>query len=105
AGENPDVFEALARLMYYFPVIFFEPGILLLSRFQKEKGGVRLLSGVNTSFCLESSIQRFLQVEQTGPLSRTMYDACFVILDGIIETASSRAYYLREHLIRSRKVL
>jgi hypothetical protein len=105
AGKNPDVFEALASLMYHFPSIFFESGIHILSKHQKEEGGTRLLSGVNTAFYLERAIQRFLQLDQTGPLPRCMHESCFLLLNAIVETASSRAYYLREHLIRSRKIL
>jgi hypothetical protein len=105
AGNNPDVFEALAKLMYYFPSIFFESGILILSGHQREEGGTRLLSGVNTSFFLERSIQRFLQFDRTGPLPRNMHESCFVLLDAIVETGSSRAYYLREHMIHSRRIL
>lgn len=105
AGKNADVFEALAKLMYYFPSIFFESGAQILAKHQKEEKGIRLLSGINTAFYLERSIQRYLQLNQTGPLSRKMHESCFVLLDGIVETASSRAYYLREHLIRSRRIL
>jgi hypothetical protein len=105
AGNNPDVFGALASLMYHFRLIFFEPGIHILSRHQKEQGGTRLLSGRNTAFYLERAIQYFLQVDQVGPLSRNLHESCLVLLNAIVETASSRAYYLREHLIRSRKIL
>ena len=105
AGKNPDVFEALAKLMFYFPSIFFESGIHLLSKHQREKGGTRLFSGVNTSFYLERSIQRFLQLDQTGPLPKNMHDSCFILLNGIVETASPRAYYLREYLVRSRRTI
>ncbi|MBE9224154.1 ATP-binding protein [Phormidium sp. LEGE 05292] len=105
AGKNPDVFEALASLMYHFRSIFFESGIHILSRHQREQGGTRLFSGVNTAFYLEIAIQYFLQIDQPGPLSRNLHESCLVLLNAIVETASSRAYYLREHLIRSRKIL
>jgi hypothetical protein len=104
AGKNVDVFEALSSLMYHFPKIFFEPGIRILARHQMAVGGTRLLSGVNTAFYLEGSIQRFLHVDETGPLPRDMHQACFTLLDAIVETASSRAYYLREQLIHSRRI-
>jgi hypothetical protein len=105
AGKNPDVFEALASLMYHFRSIFFQPGIHILSRHQREQGGTRLFSGRNTAFYLERAIQYFLQVDQVGPLSRNLHESCLVLLNAIVETASSRAYYLREQLIRSRKIL
>jgi hypothetical protein len=59
----------------------------------------------NTAFYLEMAIQRFLQSENTGSLPKKLHESCFILLNAIIETASSRAYYLREHLIRSRKIV
>jgi hypothetical protein len=103
AGTNQDVFEALAALIYHFPKIFFEKGIHILARHQDEAKGNHLISNSNTAFYLENAIQRFLQIDHPGPLPRKMHDSCFTLLNALVETASSRAYYLREHLIRSRK--
>ena len=103
-GKNPDVFEALAKYIFYCPSLFFNPGIHILSKHQKEEDGTRLFSGVNTSFYLERAIQSFLQIEQTRSLQKNMHDACLVLLNAIVETASSRAYYLREYLIKSRRI-
>ena len=104
AGSNPDVFEALARFMHYFPSFFFQDGIPILAKHQKAEEGTHLLKGVNTSFYLERAIQRFLQVDHAGPLPRKMHESILTLLDAVVETASSRAYYLREHLIRSRRI-
>ncbi|MCI5209311.1 MAG: ATP-binding protein, partial [Candidatus Electrothrix sp. ATG2] len=105
AGTNQDVFEALASLLYHFPKIFFDEGIHILARHQKEEQSNRLLSRSNTAFYLENATQRFLQIDHPGPLPRKMYSSCFTLLNALVETASSRAYYLREHLIRSRRTL
>ena len=105
AGKNADVFGSLASLIYHFPSIFFEAGIHILAKHQKEEGGTRLLLGRDTAFYLERAIQRFLQLDQTGSLPRAMHESCFVLLNAIVETASPRAYYIREHLIRSRRIL
>jgi hypothetical protein len=105
AGKNIDAFEALSSLMYHFPRIFFQSGVHILAKHQAETGGTRLLSGVNTAFYLEGSIQRFLQIDETGPLTREMHQSCFSLLDALVETASSRAYHLREQLIHSRRIL
>ncbi|MDQ1636978.1 MAG: hypothetical protein QOF62_317 [Pyrinomonadaceae bacterium] len=105
SGKNVDVFEALASLMYHFPRVFFQSGVHILAKHQSEVGGTRLLSGVNSAFYLEGSIQRFLQIDETGPLTREMHQSCFTLLDALVETASSRAYYLREQLIHSRRIL
>jgi len=105
AGRNQDVFEALASLLYHFPKIFFEKGLHILARHQGEDKGNHLISPSNTAFYLENVLQRFLQIDHPGPLPRKMHESCFILLNALVETASSRAYYLREHLIRSRKIL
>jgi energy-coupling factor transporter ATP-binding protein EcfA2 len=104
AGMNPDVFESMASLIYNFPDIFFESGLRILARHQEEIGGLTLFSRINTAFYLEQSIQRFL-LKNREPLTREIHHSCWVLLDAIIETASSGAYYLREHLIRSRRII
>jgi hypothetical protein len=104
-GKNPDVFEALTSWMYHFPSIFFERGLHILSKHQEEIGGISLFRGINTAFYIERSIQRFLQVDHPGLLSKRAHKSCLILLNAVVETASSRAYYLREHLIRSRKTL
>ena len=104
AGKNPDVFEALARLMYYFPAIFLESGIRVLAEHQKEVGGTDLLANLNTTFYLERSMQRFLQFDSAGPLAKNMHESCLILLDAVVENASARGYYLREHLVRSRRI-
>ena len=104
SGKNVDVFGSLASLIYHFPSIFFESGIHILSKHQKEDAGTRLLLR-DTAFYLEIAIQHFLQLDQTSSLPRAMHESCFVLLSAIVETASARAYYIREHLIRSRRIL
>lgn len=102
---NPDVFEALSKLMYYFPNAFFDQGVHILAKYQKLESGLRLLSGINTSFYVEGSVQHFLQREQTGALPRKVHTSCFVLLNAVVKTGSAQAYSLREHLVRSRRIL
>jgi hypothetical protein len=104
AGMNPEVFEALAKLINYFPKMFLSPGLHILAKHQSKAGGTHLLSSVNAAFYLESVLQRFLQVDETGPLTKERHQTCLVLLDAVVETASARAYYLREQLIRSRRI-
>lgn len=104
AGLNPTVFEAMASLMFHFPALFLESGLRFLSKHQHDAGGVYLLSGVNTTFYLTRAIQRFLFVKNTGALPPDLYQSCLILLDAMIETGSAEAYYLREHLIKSRRI-
>ena len=103
SANNSHVFEALASLMYQFHEVFFDKGIHLLA--SKFAGNLELIAKqVNTAYYLEMAIGRYLQIKNRGALSRKMYNSCLELLTGIVETGSARAYYLREHLIRSRKI-
>ncbi|MUK48769.1 hypothetical protein [Aliivibrio fischeri] len=103
SAGNSHVFEALASLMYQFHGVFFDKGIhLLASKFSVNSELIG--KQINTAYYLEMSIGRYLQIENRGALNRKMYNSCFELLNGIVETGSARAYYLREHMIRSRKI-
>jgi len=104
-GENPDVFESMASLMYYFPEIFLVPGLKILAKHQTTVGEVNLFSRVNTVFYLEVAIQRFLQLDESSTLSKEIHQACYTLLNALVDKASSKAYYLREQLVRSRRIL
>lgn len=103
SASNSHVFEALSSLMYQFHEVFFDKGIhLLAAKFSGNSG--LIAKQVNTAYYLEMSIGRYLQIENRGVLNRKMYNSCLELLNGIVETGSARAYYLREHMIRSRKI-
>ncbi|WP_067865661.1 hypothetical protein [Neptuniibacter marinus] len=103
SANNSHVFEALASLMYQFHVVFFDKGIHLLASKYAENSSL-IAKQIHTAYYLEMSIGRYLQVENRGALSRKMYNSCLELLNGIVETGSARAYYLREHMVRSRKI-
>lgn len=103
SASNSHVFEALASLMYQFHEVFFDKGIhLLASKFANNSE--LIAKQINTAYYLEMAIGRYLQIENRGVLSRKMYNSCLELLNGVVETGSARAYYLREHMIRSRKI-
>ncbi|OTG82322.1 hypothetical protein [Acinetobacter sp. ANC 4648] len=103
SSNNSHVFMALSSLIYHFYDLFFDKGIQILAEKFRANSGL-ITKQVNTAFYLEMSIARYLQVENRGILSRKMYQICLVLLTGLVETGSARAYYLREHLVRSRKI-
>jgi hypothetical protein len=103
SGHNSHVFEALSSLMYNFHELFFEDGIFILA--EKFSADTAIISRqLNTAFYLEMSMARYLQIENRAALTRNMYKACLGLLTGLVETGSARAYYLRENLIRTRRV-
>jgi hypothetical protein len=102
SAANSLVFESLCTLMYHSHYLFFEKGIDILARVFK--GNPRLLeSRGNAAFCLEMSMAKYLQ-NAGSKISRKRYEACLDLLTGIVETGSARAYYLRESLIRTRRI-
>jgi hypothetical protein len=103
SANNSHVFEALASLMYQFHKVFFDKGVhLLASKFEVNPDLIG--KQVNTAYYLEMSIGRYLQIENRGVLNRKMYNSCLELLNGVVETGSARAYYFREHMVRSRKI-
>lgn len=103
SANNSHVFMALSSLIYNFYDLFFYEGIKILAD-KFTKNSELIAKQLNTAYYLEMSIGRYLQVENRGTLSRKMYQICLTLLTGIVETGSARAYYLREHLVRSRKI-
>ena len=104
AGNNPDVFESIAALMYHFPEIFFEEGLKITAKYLQRIDQKQLFVKKNAPFYLEKALQNFLLMNYGGTLSNDAHQNCYVLLDAIIETASSGAYYLREHLIKSKRI-
>lgn len=102
-ASNSYVFEGLASLIHYFPTLFFNKGISILANYFDKNSSI-ISKRLNTAYYLEMSIQHYLQVENLGSLPKEMFNSCMILLNGVIETGSARAYYLREHLIRSRKI-
>lgn len=102
AGVNPDVFEGMSSLIFYYPDLFFESGIKILSKHQKAISGTQLMTQL-AGFYLERSINRFLYGNDTS-ISKEQYQSCQILLDALVDTGSSGAYYLREFLIRSKRV-
>ncbi|QXB48217.1 ATP-binding protein [Acinetobacter seifertii] len=104
SGNNSHVFMGLSSLLYNFYDLFFDQGVQILAD-KFTKNSELIAKQLNTAFYLEMSIARYLQVENRGMLSQKMYQICLTLLTGIIETGSARAYYLRDHLVRSRKIM
>lgn len=102
SAKNSLVFESLCSLMYHHHDLFFDKGIYILAKEFKQNPRILELQG-NTAFCLEMSMAKYLQLSDSK-LSRKMYEACLALLTGIVETGSARAYYLRESLIRTRRI-
>lgn len=102
AGVNQVVFESATKLIFHYPDVFFDSGIKILAKHQKAIGRTQLFTR-NSAFYLEMCINRFL-VENRTSIPKVQYQSCQILLDALVDTGSSGAYYLREQMVRSRKI-
>lgn len=102
-NNNSNVLKGLSALIYDFYDVFFHEGIYILADNLSTNPQLISKQG-DTAFYLEMILGRYLQFEERGVLSRKMYDVCLFLLTSLVETGSARAYYLRENLVRSRRV-
>lgn len=102
AVQNPDVYEGMSRLMFYFPEIFLLPGLRILSKEQIESKKQEPITK-NAAHHLEDCICQLLVYDDSSLLLDEHYQQCMALLNAIIETGSSRAYYLREQLVQTRR--
>ena len=102
-NNNSNVFKGLSALIYDFYDVFFSEGIYILAENLSNSPQLINRQG-DTAFYLEMILGRYLQFEERGVLSRKMYDVCLFLLTSLVETGSARAYYLRENLVRSRRI-
>ncbi len=102
AGVNSVVFQSATKLMFQYPDVFFDSGMKILAKHQKAIGGTQLFTQ-NSAFYLEMCINRFL-TGNSKAISKLLFQSCQVLLDALVDTGSSGAYYLREQMVRSRKI-
>jgi len=100
---HPLVADDLARLLHYFPDVFVPDGLFLLADCERKAGDGRILVGTNTVYYLEKVIQRIL-IKHHPLVSKPLQAACLTLLDAMVETGSSAAYFMRERLVSRRVV-
>ena len=98
AGANPLVFMAMSQILFYFPQLFIPKGLIILADHQSQVGGTHLFSNVSTVFYLERVMQRVLLYRSGFKIDR---EKMLILLNAMIETGSSTAYFLRERLLHS----
>ena len=59
----------------------------------------------NSIFYLENVLHSYIMNLENNTISREMYNICEKILNALVECASSKAYYTREYLMKSKKII
>lgn len=98
---NVVIYEDFAKLVLYFPGLFFFDGLFILSSHAKNEATV--LDGINTIYYLEHLLRRILiSKRSSNRIQAHFYDACLLLLNAMVEKGSTIAFFLREHLLTMR---
>ena len=104
SNKNIIVFEAMCSLIYHFPNLLIKKGILTFETLPEQDIICILEKSSNSVFYLENILHSFINSLENNTLNEQMYKTCIKLLNSLIECASSKAYYTREYLIKSKKI-
>ena len=104
SNKNIIVFEAMCSLIYHFPNLLIKKGILTFETLSEQDIIYILEKNYNSVFYLENILHSFINSLESNTLNEQMYKTCIKLLSSLIECASSKAYYTREYLIKSKKI-
>ena len=104
SNKNIIVFEAMCSLIYHFPDLLMKKGILTFEVLSEQNIIYILEKNHNSVFYLENILHSFINSLENSTLEEQMYKTCIKLLNSLIECASSKAYYAREYLIKSKKI-
>lgn len=102
--QNPIVYEGLASLMYHFPDSYLEKGIAAQSDVSEVELAYNYQKSLNSAFYMENNIYAYVTQLETNAIPAKMYKSCNKILNVLIKRSSSKAYYVREYLLKSKKM-
>lgn len=105
SNNNVIVFEGISSLMYYFPKLILEKGLKTFEVLSEDEIKRNLEKGKNSIFYLENILHFYVINLENNTIPRNLYNICEKILNSLVECASSKAYYTREYLIKSKKII
>lgn len=100
---NPIVYEGLASLMYNFPDAFLAEGIKAQSNISREDLFQIFIRSSNAMFYMENNLYAYITHMETNVMPSNSFNTCKKLLDVLIMQASSKAYYIREYLLKSKR--
>lgn len=102
--QNPLVFEGIVSLMYNFPELILNKGLLTLNKLSGDEIKNNLKKSSNSIFYLENILHSYVINLESNKIPANIYDICEKNLNALVECASSKAYYIREYLMKSKKI-
>lgn len=103
-AENPIVFDGIASLMYYFPKLIFKKGIFAITNITDEEILDNLRKSRNGIFYLENVLHSYMMNLHSITIEAKLYHSCEKSLNALVEMSSAKAYYVREYMIKSKKI-
>ena len=101
--QNPIVYEGLASLMYNFPQAFLEKGIIAQADITSSDLVDNFRRSPNSVFYMENNLFAYITQLDTNMIPLQQFNSCRKILDALIQQSSSKAYYIRDYLLKSKK--
>lgn len=105
SNKNVIVFEGISSLIYHFPELILKEGLITFKNLEENDIKNIFEKSSNSIFYLENALHSYIINLENNTISREMYNVCEKILDALIECASSKAYYTREYLMKSKRVV
>ena len=90
--------------MYHFPDSYLEKGIAAQSDVSEVELAYNYQKSLNSAFYMENNIYAYVTQLETNAIPAKMYKSCNKILNVLIKRSSSKAYYVREYLLKSKKM-
>ena len=91
--------------MYYFSELILKEGLRTFKTLPENDIKSNLEKSRNSIFYLENVLHSYVMNLENNTISREMYNICERILNALIECASSKSYYIREYLMKSKKII
>lgn len=104
SNKNVIVFEGICSLIYHFPELILKEGLSTFKNMEEEDIKSNLEKSSNSIFYLENILHSYIINLENNTMPREMYNICEKLLNALIECASSKAYYTREYLMKSKRV-
>lgn len=105
SNDNVIVFEGISSLIYHFPKLMINKGLITFKNLKENDIKNNFEKSNNSIFYLENALHSYIINLENNTISRDMYNVCEKILNVLIECASSKAYYTREYLMKSKRVV
>lgn len=105
SNNNVIVFEGISSLMYYFPELILKEGLITFKTLSENDIKSNLEKSSNSIFYLENLLHSYVINLENNTITKEFYNICENILNALVECASSKAYYIREYLMKSKKII